>query len=178
MPSCHDYNSDTNKCELKRCHRIVLIDNENAISCVNEGSKDKATALLLNIISFTGATNFYLGNIGLGIGQLLLFNIMIFTFCVRICSCCVLCCVFCRDKDPENLCKNCRCCNTTNKVGSAYSTAEVILILLSIAELIWMLHDFIKIALNGMLDGDGCFLSDDAIDLIQNIAISTLETGN
>ena len=41
-----------------------------------------------------------------------------------------------------------------------------------------MIHDFIKIGLNGKLDGDGCFLGDDAIDLIQNIAINTLEVGS
>ena len=178
LPLCHDYNSDTNKCELKRCHHTVLIDNGNAISCINKGSKDKGTALLLNIISFTGATNFYLGNYGLAVGQLLLFNIMIFTCIVRLCSCCVLCIVFCGDKDPEECCKNCCCCNRKGKIGSAYSVAEVCLILVSLAELIWMLHDFVRIALNGKLDGDGCFLADDAIDLIQNIAISTLNVGN
>ena len=41
-----------------------------------------------------------------------------------------------------------------------------------------MIHDFVEIAINGKLDGDGCFLSDDTIALIQNIAIGTLELGS
>ena len=41
-----------------------------------------------------------------------------------------------------------------------------------------MIHDFIKIGLNGKLDGDGCLLGDDTIELIQKIATNTLKVGS
>ena len=185
LPQCHDYNSDANQCELKRCHKTVLSNDGKAIGCVNQGSKSKTTALYLNIISFTGATNFYLGNYGLAVVQLLLFNILLATCVLRLCSFCLLCCVFCRNKDAKEICNECpcsRCCCTKAKnrkgIGFAVSSTEILLVLLSLGELIWMIHDFIRIAMNGKLDGDGCFLGDDTIGLIQNIAISTLELGS
>ena len=101
LPMCFDYNSDANQCELKRCHKTVLSNDGKAIGCINQGAKSKTTALYLNIISFTGATNFYLGNYMLAAGQLLLFKRLIVTCCLRLCSCCILCCVFVGKRIPE-----------------------------------------------------------------------------
>ena len=182
LPMCYDYNSNANQCELKRCHNTYLTDDEKAIGCVNQGSKSKTTALFLNIISFTGATNFYLGNYLLAVGQLLLFITLLATCGLRLCACYLSYSVFCRDKDVKDACKKCFCCccdEVKNKKGvesAAYAT-EILLLLLSLAELIWMIHDFIEIAMDGKLDGNGCFLSDDAIGLIQDIAITTLGFG-
>jgi len=176
LPSCHDYNNSTNQCELKSCHKIVLSSDKTRIDCVNHGSKSKKNALLLNIISFTGATNFYLGNYGLAAGQLLLFMILLITAVVRLGSCCFLCCVICQKQSCDNCGLNNK--NARRGIGTIYTFGEVSLVLLSIAELIWMIHDFIKIAINGKLDGDGCFLDDDTINLIQGIAINTLEVGS
>jgi len=167
MPSCHDYNNSTNQCELKRCHQIVLSSDKTRIECHNHGSKSKTLSLFLNIISFTGATNFYLGNYGQAVGQLMLFMVFIFTVVIRFYSCCVLCDVKCCEWE---ICS----CLSAKKV---FTFLEMPLLVLSIAELIWMIHDFVEIAINGKLDGDGCFLDDDTIDLVQGIVINTLDIG-
>ena len=185
LPLCYDYNSKTNQCELKHCHKTHLTNNGKAIGCVNQGAKTKTTALFLNIISFTGATNFYLGNYVLAAGQLLLFIALLGTCCLRLCSCYVWCRVFCCDDEEEDTCDRwccgrCCCEEAKNKTGidSAISAIGILLLLLSLAELIWMIHDFIEIAMTGTLDKDGCFLSDDTIGLIQDIAMTTLEFGS
>ena len=113
----------------------------------------------------------------------MLFKILVVTCCLRLCSCCILCFVFCGKEDAKEICDKCCCCccdqaKSRRGIGSAVSATEALLILLSLAELIWMIHDFVEIAINGKLDGDGCFLSDDTIALIQNIAIGTLELGS
>ena len=56
-----------NHCDLKRCHALEGFTDDGKIHCINRGGKSKRFALLLNIISFTGAVNFYLGNNGLTI---------------------------------------------------------------------------------------------------------------
>ena len=183
LPLCYHYNINTNQCELKHCHTTFLSNNGKAIGCVNQGPKHKNTALYLNIISFTGATNFYLKNYALGAGQLLLFIMLLATCCLTLCSCCLWCvALYGRQHTEETWGRHhCCCCDTgkyKRKIASTVSATKVLLILLSLGELIWMIHDFIKIALNGMLDADGCFLSDDTVALIQDIAITTLEFGN
>ena len=169
LPSCHDYNSDTNKCKLKRCHQIVLIDDQ-VISCKNMGTSSKATSLLLSIFSFTGAANFYLGNNLIGAFQLLAFITLLLLCILRICCCCSLCY---GNFDSES-------CNCRNRgcLGIILCIIELVLLLISLAELAGMITDFIKIAMNGKLDGYGCILDDDSVNLIQEIAISSLEIGN
>ena len=45
------------------------------------------------------------------------------------------------------------------------------------AELIWMIVEFVKIGKNDKLDGNGCLLDDDTTNLIQGIAIEGIQLG-
>ena len=113
----------------------------------------------------------------LAAGQLLLCKILVVTCCSPVAFC------FCDKKDAKEICDKCCCCccdqlKSRRRIGSVVSATKALFILLSLAELIWMILDFVEIAINGKLDGDGCFLSDVTIILLQNIAISTLELGS
>lgn len=121
--------------------------------------------MYLTIISFTGAQNFYLKNWSQAIPQLIGF-LIILTSCG---GCLFSFGSFCKkmmnakkkgidyEKIKNNITKGCLC--------------QVISIAIALAELGWMMSDFIMIGLDGKLDGDGCMLDDGTIELIQSIAI-------
>jgi len=71
MHACFLYNEETNHCDLRTCHALTGFTDSGKIICVNRGGKSKMVALVLNIFSFTGAVNFYLGNYGEAITQLI-----------------------------------------------------------------------------------------------------------
>ena len=158
LPSCHDYDNVTNKCVLAQC-RILKIE-EDEIGCVDRGTSNKETAMYLTILSFTGAQNFYLKNWKQAVPQLIGF-LMILTSCG---GCLYSFGGFCKKvmkkeyKDiKNNITKGC--------------TFQLLTIAIGLAELGWMMADFIQIGLDSKLDGDGCLLDDGTIELIQSIAI-------
>jgi len=84
VPACFVYNEETNHCDLRTCHALTGFTDSGKIMCVNRGGKSKTVALVLNIFSFTGAVNFYLGNYGEAITQLIFLKIFSVSFITRV----------------------------------------------------------------------------------------------
>ena len=166
LPLCHDYINTTNKCVLKDCHKLEVT--ENGLGCTNRGARSKETAMYLTIISFTGAQNFYLRNWAQAVPQLIGFLIILIScggclctfgsFCKRVMK---------NDIKTEDI---------KNKLTRG-CFLQVMTIMVAVAEIGWMMADFIMIGLDGKLDGDGCPLDDGTVELIQSIAVKTVELG-
>ena len=134
------------------------------IGCVNRGTRNKETAMYLTVLSVTGAQNFYLKNWEQAILQLIGFIIIVITcggclfsfgsFCKK-----VMKKDFDYDEIKGSITKGCFC--------------QLLSIMIALAELGWMMADFIMIGLDGKLDGDGCLLDDGTIEIIQEIALGT-----
>jgi len=58
-----------------------------------------------------------------------------------------------------------RCCFVT------VSVADVASLIVTGIEIAWMIADYVEIGSNDKIDGNGCALSDDTIDLIQGIVL-------
>ena len=118
--------------------------------------------MYLTILSVTGAQNFYLKNWEQAIPQLIGFIIItcggcLFSFgsfCKK-----VMKKDFDYDEIKGSITKGCFC--------------QLLSIMIALAELGWMMADFIMIGLDGKLDGDGCLLDDGTIEIIQEIALGT-----
>ena len=54
---------------------------------------------------------------------------------------------------------------------------QVMTIMVAVAEIGWMMADFVMIGLDGKLDGDGCPLDDGTIEVIESIAVKSFELG-
>ena len=208
LTACYDYNNRTNHCDLKACHAVEGFDDDGKIICINRGGKSKRKALLLNMISFTGATNFYLGNYLQACIQTLLF-ILFLAFCgLRMMSCLYICCRTCCNKKKGNRKRNYNNNFTLSKLRDSkeedqrqiiennretgevqgilhwiaiaicsFSCFDCLSTLLSGIELGWMIYDFIMIGINGKLDGSGCLLEDDTVNLVQEIALQAVTIG-
>ena len=175
LSNCFVYNNQTNHCDLKACHALEELE-DGKILCVNHGGKSKRTALMLNIIAFTGATNFYLGNHVYGSLQLALCLACIGIIASRIVCCCNLCCLICRmscaDKVSSFTGKVCCCCTCSVLCCQVtVSLADILSVVVTAIEVAWMVVDYVQIGSNGKIDGNGCYLNDDTINLIQGIVL-------
>jgi len=173
LSNCFLYNSQTNRCDLKPCHAFEELD-DGKVLCFNHGGKSKRFALFLNLIAFTGATNFYLGNHVYGSLQLALCLACIALIVCRIVACCNLCCLIC-GRTVSSITEKlivCHCCKCSIKCCHvSFTIADVLSLLITAAEIAWMIVDYIEIGLNEKIDGNGCALNDDTINLIQGIVL-------
>ena len=201
LTDCYDYNNQTNHCDLKACHAVEGFNDDGQIICISRGGKSKRKALFLNMISFTGATNFYLGNYIQASFQSLLFILMLIFCGFRVASCCYVCVNACCNKkkkkstrrenfgqlyedkadDKKQIINNQE--NDSEKIKNilywiavaqcSFSCFDCLSTVISAIELGWMIFDFIMIGINGKLDGNGCLLDDDTVSLIQDIVLQT-----
>lgn len=63
-----------------------------------------------------------------------------------------------------------------NKLTTGF-LLQVMTIMVALGEIGWMMADFVQIGLDGKLDGDGCPLDDGTIEIIESIAVKTVELG-
>ena len=166
LSECHNYDNSTNTCVLKQCRVLEIEDNK--IGCIDRGTRNKETAMYLTIISITGAQNFYLKNWAQAIPQLIGFLVILTTCGGCLCSFGSFCKKVMRkdfdyDEIKNNITRGCFC--------------QVLAIMIALAELAWMMADFIMIGLDGKLDGDGCLLDDGTVERIQEIAIGAASIG-
>ena len=166
LPLYHDYINSTNKCKLKECHKLEI--EENKIGCTNRGARSKETAIYLTIISFTGAQNFYLRNWAQAVPQLIGFLIILISCGGCLCTFGSFCKIVMKnDIKTEDI---------KNKLTRG-CFLQVKTIMVALAEIGWMMADFVMIGLDGKLDGDGCPLDDGTIKVIQSISTKTFELG-
>lgn len=178
LSNCFVYNSRTNFCDLKKCHAFEELD-DGQVLCVNHGGKSKRLALFLNIIAFTGAANFYVGNYLFALFQLALCLCCLALICSRVVCCCNLCCLLCKIQPFKcvkavsplsgKVCCCCTCSVTCCHV--TLSVADICSVAVTGIEIALMVFDYVQIGSNEKFDGNGCALSDDTINLIQGIVL-------
>lgn len=205
LSSCFVYNNQTNHCDLRKCHAVEGFSDSGKIVCVNSGGKSKRLALFLNLISFTGAVNFYLGNNGQAVIQLLLFIVSAMLCCFSGVKCLYDCRRSCKDNKQKNLwlllaawrlnkdslidddasSLDSDDTKITCKSATLYllwslcscSFLDFFAAVLSAVEFVWMIAEFINIGINGKLDGNGCFLDDDTFNHIRDVSENAFQLG-
>ncbi|XP_064399281.1 uncharacterized protein LOC135345769 [Halichondria panicea] len=134
-------------CDVSLCPDYLY--NNVSDVCGQDSRPRQLTAFLVSLFaSSTGAANFYIGQDGLGGGQLVLLLIVLFVPCFMCClPCCMACCM---EKDDVK--------------GSFFFIIIMIVVVLliivaSLAMSAWWIADLIIFATNQRLSSNGCTLT-------------------
>ena len=136
--SCFMQNTTSGRCEtMPNC----TVFDYGTISCIDNRQNQLTAFLLAFFLTWVGAANFYIGQLGLAIPQLIIGVFLFFMSCASRIHRSVT-------KDSEE--KSClliSCC------------CALFLLVLSLIEFAWWLADVIIFGINDRLDGNGCPLN-------------------
>ena len=136
-PGCWSYNRATHACDDKR--------------------KSQLTTFLLSLfLAYVGAANFYIGQLGLGGGQIALFLVSLAFMCAAI-PCCVILCFASANQGGDSAVGAFVCGTFCSAVIIAIGFVLSILAYLALTA--WWIYDLVIFVQNRRLDGRGCPLN-------------------